>query len=270
MKKRFTAEVILKNFVIPSAVLLTYFGSFLFLSHLMHIEGVNTAFANRISKYLLAMMLLEIIVLLIVRIKSLEKIKIDKIRNEINIVELIFLFLPLTPVLQYIITNSGILLPKDIAAILGFFIVFSLLYIVIIPFALSFLGTTKTLMALGIAFTTTITSMALLSKQFNWFLHGSLKIQLLYFSVIFLLAYITLNRKDLRFVYWLVLFYFLTNSTIQFINKSDQLLGTSHEAINREMSVLLEDKKPVFTPNIYLLVYDSYICLLYTSDAADE
>lgn len=134
-----------------------------------------------------------------------------------------------------------------------------------IPLIFAKLGSKQTIMILGMAFTFSITSMATLSNYFNWFELGSLKVQLLFFSAVFLPSWLiyTFNHKaTLRFVVALV---FIFNSSTQLFAtnrlslQNDQLGGSQLLFPENRLISLIGQRTPQTTPNIYLLVYDAYV-----------
>ena len=259
MKNKITTNYLFKSIFIPLLLLTLYFGIYKVCASIINIEGVNTVFTSRTLNYLLALTSMVLVTLIFVRIKSKEKILLGHEKLDFNPRTFLLILLPLTPVVQYIVTNSGILSSTDVILILLFFVLFSLFFIILIPIAISSLSSFNTLAAIGIAFATTITSMAMLSKQFYWYFGGSLKIQLLYLFVLYGLAWLFLHLKDQKVVYFIVLFFFIANTSFQIINKVQPDRGNTQSVIDQKMNMLVSKHTLVRNPNVYLLIFDSYV-----------
>jgi hypothetical protein len=178
-------------------------------------------------------------------------------KNSIEKFDFILLLLPLTPVVQYILNNQDILSPLGSLYVFAVFAVFSALFIIIIPTLLGAVGSTKTLMILGLAFIFTITNMASLSADLRWYERGDLPSQLLLLSAVFALGWILYNLIGRKFLYFLVAVFFIANSAIQLAaghSAKTALPGTDNKLVE-----LVGSKEPLSTPNIYLLVYDAYV-----------
>lgn len=216
-------------------------------------------FTDRLWKYLLGLLaaLLVLTVLAWVFNKN-KRLSFCKFAVNLHPADFLFLLIPLTPVVQYMINNETILSLMDIALTVGFFIAFSSIYIFIIPTLFGFLRSSRTLMALGLAFAVTIINMAALSQQFHWFTKGNLKIQLVYFTVFFLVGLVLFHLKNRKLLSMIILLYFVANSGFQLISHFSRAQQTT--AVPDEfLPVVNITPRPVVTPNIYLLVYDAYV-----------
>lgn len=174
------------------------------------------------------------------------------------------LLLPLTPVVQYILNNQDILSPIGSLSVLVFFVFFSGLYIFIIPAFLGKFSSTRTLKILGLTFVFTILNMAYLSQYFYWFEEGSTKIQLMFFCGIFLVLGLLYNPKTKMILYLFIVLNFVANSSFQLLSPDVGTEGGPFAenrllfAENRLLS-FVEERTFAVSPNIYLLVYDSYV-----------
>ena len=273
--------------LIPLIVLTLYFISFSwFLSRLLpeYAVNVNAVFVSRswkVSLFLAAVLyLLFFILFAILKGNTL----IFKNRKEkFYAGDFILILLPLTPIVQYIIKNQSILSPLDSIYVLSVFIVFSVLYIIAIPALLGIVTSRRTMTLLGLAFTFTITDMASLSAQFHWIEQGDLIIQIAVFIAVFLISWILYTRAGRKFLYIAVALCLITNSAIQLMPEGETLNalgGTDNiskgalNSTNNKLVDLIGSKVPVFRPNIYLLVYDSYVAnetmLQYGIDNSDQ
>lgn len=262
MKQKLSGSFVFSNLLIPAMVLTLYFFSFSLFTDLLSIKGVNTVFSDRSLKILIPITALLALAFFYLKWQNSESFLQKHKKTKITSIDLVLILLPLTPIIQYIIINYGILSVIDMLIIISFFFFLSFFLIFLIPkFAESF-SSSRILMAIGVAFTTTLTSMPLLSKQFNWYLAGSLKIQIPIFVIIFFITFLILsvNEKDKKFVFWIIAIFFVANSAIQLVNKIGEYTHSTQADIDQKMTSLLKDKTPQRLPNIYLLIYDSYIC----------
>ncbi|HQP61274.1 MAG TPA: hypothetical protein PKX41_08695, partial [Anaerolineaceae bacterium] len=219
IKKILDVNFLVHHLFVPVLLLTVYCGTFAYVSARYLPAGVNQVFTDRLWKYLLGLLavLLVLTVLAWVFDKN-NRLSFRKFTVDLHPVDFLFLLLPLTPVVQYMVNNETILSLTDIALTVGFFIIFSSVYIFIIPVLFGFLRSTRVLMALGLAFAVTIINMAILSQQFHWFAKGSLKIQLVYFAVFFLVGLILFHLKNRKYLALVILLYFVANSGFQLIS----------------------------------------------------
>jgi len=115
------------------------------------------------------------------------------------------------------------------------------------------------LMFLGLAYTFSLTNMALLSRQFAWHQVGSLKIQFGVFASVFLLSWFFFYIKYEKLFYLLVVLIFLTTTSTQLLANINGTPQTNQKDIDNKLVTLADFRKPIVTPNIYLLVYDAYV-----------
>ena len=263
--KLFRTAVILDtkwtHFLIPLVVLTLYFVSFSwFLSWLLpeYSANVNAVFVNKSWKvsFLLAAGL-YLIFFIFFKIKKGNKLTFENSIEKLCVSDFFLILLPLTPVVQYILNNQDILSPLGSVYVFTVFVIFSVLFIIVTPTLLGIVGSTKTLMILGLVFTFAITNMALLSAEFGWFERGSLKIQLGLFSAIFLVSWILYNLIGRKFLYFVIAIFFITNSAIQLAPDDEAKITLS--TTDNKLVELVGSKIPLSTPNIYLLIYDSYV-----------
>jgi len=172
-----------------------------------------------------------------------------------SIGDVVLILVPLTPVARYIINNQDILSPLGSLYVLGVFAAFSLFFIIVAPALLSLVASSGTLMILGLAFTFTITNMAFLSAKFHWLEQGSLAIQLALFSAVFLAGSLLYNLAGRKFMYFVVVVFFVT-PTAYHLTKMD----ITSTVTDSKLEQLVDSRMPVSTPNIYLLIYDAYVC----------
>lgn len=261
LKRAFEGNFFFSNILVPSVVLFVYLVSFEYLiSPVLNIpNGVNTVFVSRSWRYFSFVLVGALIIFSIIIFRNGGKIAFTKSDEKTSSGDLILLLLPLTPVVQYIINNQDILSPLGSLSVLFFFALFSSIYIFVIPAALGFVGSTRTLIFLGLAFVFTITSMALLSSSFAWLDKGSLRIQLIFFGSTFLVTWLLYRLNDKKILHVLIVFIFVSNSIMQLSAQEDWIDRKSPPVEENKLVSLIEKVTPVVTPNIYLLVYDSYV-----------
>ncbi|RPJ73394.1 MAG: hypothetical protein EHM20_12305, partial [Alphaproteobacteria bacterium] len=259
-KNFFTASFFFSNLLIPIALLLIYCYSFAFVSSHFLLKGVNFIFTSRISKYLLILTVLVSLLTIFLRLtRKDERSETQTHLEKISLSHLPLLLLPLTPVVQYLINNQEILSFSDILSVLAFFILFSSIYILVIPALMGKLSSAQILISLGLAFAFTMINMSALSQNFNWFAKGSLKIQLLYFGFVFMLALSLMKLNYQKFLSLILLVYFVSNSFIQIISYGRNSEKEALPATENRLQSMTEGRIPESTPNIYLLVYDAYV-----------
>ncbi len=262
--KAYILEAIWMHVLIPLVVLTLYFVSFsLFLSWLLPDEygvNVNAVFVNRAWRYsLLLAAALYLVFFVLFKIKKGNRLTFGNSIQKLCVSDFILILLPLTPVVQYILHNQDILSPLGSLYVSAVFVVFSILFIIVIPTLLGIVASTKTLMILGLAFTFTITNMASLSAGFGWFEGGSLMTQLVLFSAIFLVGWILYNLIDRKFMYFVVAILFIANSAIQVTLEDWSMIAHRSTDPDNKLVQVVGSRKPLSTPNIYLLAFDSYV-----------
>jgi len=259
---------IIPNVLIPLLVLAAYSGSFAVLSSRYLVEGINFYFSF-FQFYLLLLIIglvlsVSVICLLINILKKGKKIKINNPKEQLNASDIFLLILPLTPVFQYLINNQDILSIIDIIIVVIFFVIFSSIFIFVIPLLLQNYASSWTTMALGLAFTFTITNMASLSRNFNWYASGDFVIQVLFFGFTFLFTWLLYNLRIKNVLFILITMNLVVNSFIAF-QYSDGFTSDAGDPLpinlNKDNGLLsiVDERKPDVVPNIYFLVYESYV-----------
>jgi hypothetical protein len=243
------------HILIPLSLLTLYF----VLLFLVLPYGVNRFFVSRagiISLILAAGFWLIFFVFRI--IKKDNHLTINSYEEKISASDLILILLPLTPVIQYILNNQDILSPMGSLYVLAVFVIFSAFFIIVIPALFRVIGSANTLKILGLTLTFTITNMVSLSAYFHWYNNANFTIQLLFFGAIFLVSLIIYKLIDKKLLYFLVIVYFLSNSIIQLsITPADSVVRPL--PADNKLVELVNSRKPLFMPNIYLLLYDAYV-----------
>ena len=253
--------------LIPLTVLTLYFVSFSFFLPWLLPEykiNVNAVFVDQAWKYSLILAAVSYLIFFVIfKTTKANKLTLGDSIEKVRAIDFILILLPLTPVVQFIIYNQDILSPLGSLYVLAVFLVFSVLFVIVIPTLLGIVGSTKTLMLLGMAFTFMITYMASFSAIFNWFESGSLVIQLAIFGAIFLGARLLYSHQiSRRFMYIFVVIFFITGIAFQFTPGGwgkTMPASIDQEIKDNKLVELVGSRKPLSTPNIYLLIYDSYV-----------
>jgi hypothetical protein len=248
------------NILIPVIALVLYCGSFAYFSSRFLLEGVNYYFASRLGKYLLMIAAGAVLTFgAIFRIKPGSRLTFKNPNEKLHPSDLILLLFPLTPVTQYLLINQEIMSLTDALYTWVIFAVFSGVYIFTIPALLRNFMPIRTLMILGLAFVFTITSMASISHYFNWFERGPLKIQAVILGSVFLIVWLLSTLGQKRILHILIVINFVANLSTQLLSPDNSAEASTSTVEENKLRVLVRERKPVNTPNIYLLVYDAYV-----------
>lgn len=222
-------------------------------------NGVSAVFFHRMALYLLIPLSLSGILTGILYLTS--KNRDDKLKLETEESywwRLAFVLIPLLAILQYIITNSKGLYTSEILLTIAFSLAFCLILIFILPWLLKRIASPKVLAAIGFAFCMTMFYMPLLSQHFHWLGEGSLKIQVAFLFTVFLFALILLSIKKNKIVVLMLLVFFVANSAFLIIQKIRVEKPPTLKVDDNNLA-LLSSGEQVRRPNIYLLIYDSYV-----------
>jgi hypothetical protein len=262
---------------IPLTVLTLYFVSlFFFLSRLitdytiyMYVNAIFVWYAWQYSLILAGVSYL--LFFIIFKATKGNKLMFGDNIEQVRAIDFILVLLPLTPVVQYIVNNQDILSPSGSLCILAVFLAFSMIFVIAIPALLGIVGrtkklrrfgiagSTKTLMFLGVAFTFIITNMASFSTTYHWFQEGSLVIQLGIFGAIVLAGRLLYSKQiGRKFLYLFVAVFFIAGLAFQLVPHGGNTTSPVSTNESNKLAELVGSRKPLSTPNIYLLIYDAY------------
>jgi len=259
--KRYTssfwnAGFLLSHALVPLVVVTLYC---VVLAYLLP-EGVNKVFTGRAWKFFLSLAVaVDLLAFVLWKFDKSTQLVFGKETGDVGLRDFVLLLLPLTPVVQYVIHNQDILSPVTSLSVFGIFAFMAACIVIVIPKLVGFLGSARTLAILGMAFAFTLINMAALSRQCAWLEAGSLRIQLGLFGGIFMVTWV-LDRFKLRtFLYFWIVIYFVSNSLVQaFMPGANKIAGSGSSWEDNKLVMLVGDRKPMSTPNIYLLIYDAY------------
>lgn len=222
--------------------------------------GVNKDFLMKFALFIVPVTTFLSIAFIVTSIGKKEKLQFLISDKEcLDPRDLLLLFLPLTPVFQYILNNTEILSYAEAILLFTLSAAIVSIPIIIIPLLLRQIVKMRPMMFLGLAFTFSITNMALLSKQFAWHETGETLVQLAIFCFIWAAFWLLYRIKMKEFAYIAVVLFFLSNSIFQLSGINDTLSTSEISTAENKLIQRIGDRKPAKTPNIYLLVYDAYV-----------
>jgi len=265
LKTYFSVEYFIPNIFVPLLILAIYCAIFIYLSARYLNYGINSYFAFRflriLSYLIIGLGILYIPLFVITKTKKKIDFKFISSTDKLTLSDTLLLLLPLTPVVEYIIRNQDILSFQETLFVFSFFLIFWGLFVFIAPLLFGKISSTSTLLILGLAFSFSITSMASLSYRFNWVKEGNLGIQLIFFGGTFIIVWLLFHWQNKKILHLFVLVNFIISSSIGFITKGTAEItdGPAHSYEDNELYLLIDDNTPVIQPNIYLLVYESYV-----------
>jgi len=272
----YISRAVLIHMAIPLTVLTLYFLSFYFFLSWVITEYtvyVNGIFVGYACGYCLTLAAVSYLIFFVIfKATKGNKLMFEDSIEKVRAIDFILVLLPLTPVVQYILNNQDILSPAGSLWILAVFVVFSTLFVIGIPALLGIVGRTKmlrrfgiagsttTLMFSGVAFTFMITNMASFSAIYHWFQEGNLVIQLGIFSAICLAGRLLYSKQiGRKFTYFFVIIFFIAGIAFQIVPHNSSETPPVNIDSSNKLAELVDSRKPLSTPNIYLLVYDAYV-----------
>lgn len=260
LKRFFEVNFFFSNVLVPAIASGLYCGSFAYFSSHFLLEGVNYVFVSRLGKYL-GVIVIGVLLNFLVMLKTKKgtRLTFKHLNEKFYPGDVLLLLLPLTPVVQYVLNNQEILSPVDSLFVLIIFLFFAGFYTFAIPALLGIFMSTRTLMILGLAFSFTIVSMALLSDHFAWFERGSLKTQLVVLGGVFSIVWLLYALNQRTVLYLFIVANFVVNSSVQLFVQGKSVDASSLPFEENKLLSLVGKRTPAITPNIYLLVYDSYV-----------
>ncbi len=254
--KKITLRGFLEGFFIPLSLLWVYSGIYKYIVGRLFSIGINYNFTHNLWLYLSILLGFSLPLLLILIFRQTKSPSARKSTpSKFDPLSLILVLLPMTPVVQYLIINNDMLSMIETLKIIGFFLTFSGLLVVLLPLSLKRFATLSTTMTLGMSFAYTITNMAMITRQFAWYENGTFTIQVLFLAGAYTLARV-FGRK---LVYSYIILSFIGNSVVQIFRIEPLPGGDSLSAEENHLLQLVENHTPVLTPNIYFLIYDSYV-----------
>lgn len=256
----FKIEFLIRKVFVPLVVLVAYSGSYAMLSSYFIPDGVTYEFTYLLFQYgLISIAAAGVFLLIYSFIKRPEGVKFPFTLERISSSHFFLLLLPLAPIAQYLLNNQKYLSLTDALFVVCFFVLFSGIYIIVIPALLSFLSSKRMLISIGMAFVFLILNMASLSRYYSWLGRGSNRIQLIYLVVVFIVTWLLLGIKNNRDLTMVSSIYLVATIAVQ-IQMSGLDTGQKElpEMENRIISAIGNRAPSVFA-NVYLLIYDAYV-----------
>jgi hypothetical protein len=176
----------------------------------------------------------------------------NKEHEKFSAQSLLVLFLPMTPVVQYIIANQDILTFGDSLVVGAFFLVISAVLTVGISWLLSSVIPQLLTMTVTLSLIFHVLNMANLVSLFS----GEKRLQVAVFFLAALVIFLLLAvNKKLLYIF-AIIFFVVNIATALF--QSDET--SSYQAIEQESGILnfTAQRTPVHTPDVYLMIYESY------------
>jgi len=175
------------EFLITSAIPAALITVYSVICSLLLPKGVNAAFATWMWKIIPWYLIIPASVFLLCLLFKRDLSHIFKKKPEsFNAADFIFLFIPMTPVVQYIISNQNSLSLLSSFFVFMIFAAISSVFAIIIPVLLSRFSSKKMTITAATAFVYMLMSMAALSAANGWSNRGLLAIQCLVFGAVLL------------------------------------------------------------------------------------
>lgn len=257
-------EAIRRHLLVPAAVLTLYCALLSFLlSRLLpeYDTTVTTVFLRRAGGLSLLLTAAALIVFLVgKRLIRGGTVRWPAAGEMVSPADLLLVLVPLAPVVQYIFKNQDILSLPGAFLVIAVFAVFSLLLVFAVPWLLAGAASGRTLTVLGMAFAFIITNMPALSARCRWFQTGSLKVQLVVFGGVFAISWL-LYRKPAgrKLARLLAVVFCLSSGAALLADREGPRAGGESADRPGGLAEVAGSRAPLSTPNIYLLIYDSYV-----------
>lgn len=253
--------VITRNFFVTSGLILLYSVFFTTITSAFRIkDSVNPRFVTDLTNVFQGTVSVFGVALIIIGLRSPKLMFKQVVRTLAPVKYVLIALIPLSPVIRYLIANREITPISDIVIVLLTFIGLALALTAVLPYLLSRYASGRLLLSAANAFCFTILNMASISQTFNWLKEGSTIIQFGLFGLAFVITWILLGLKrgDLSLV---IVAFIVGGAIIQVGTESEGLGETQTTEIATEDGLLttIGGRKPASTPNIYFLVYDSYV-----------
>lgn len=267
MDFRKAAQTVYKQILTPGFFLfyilmpLITFLLFLLIVFWLFPPGINKVFAARTIRYLTPAIILAGLIFLALSTSRKNEFHWLGRKGNLDHRDIVLLLFPLTPIIQYVLNNPLLLSWQDGLVVVGLFALIACVPILLVPLLFRRTAAFESVQALGLAFAFLIMDMASLSGQFAWHESGSLKILWPLLTLLWSVLWIAFQSTHKRLVYLFVTIFFILNTGMQVFNRAETVFS-SHGGQNAEaknpLFQAVTAKTPRRTPNIYLLVYDSY------------
>lgn len=258
--KYLTVTSIVGIFLIPSALLLAYsiVASSVARSFINGLS-VNYVFFTDLTQVVSLVLVVSVLMFVLVWIISPHPKFVASPRTLSLSVYVLMALLSISPIIGYVIANLGISTPFDILVIFANFIGLAAVFIVLIPYILGKYASDRMLLSTVAAFSYISLNMASITQSFNWLEAGSTPTQFGLFGVVLILIWMLLgtNKSQLAFI----IIVFIGGNTIPSLMPlfDGQPEDGLEETLVAEELLNLSSAEPQDKPDIYLLIYDSYV-----------
>lgn len=175
-------------------------------------------------------------------------------KDRFNVADFIFIMLPMTPILQYVLSNQDIMKLDDSITVLLLFTVLSILVVNLVPFVLSPIVSKKYSVSISVPLLFVVFNMASFGRTLNT---KYIAIILAVLCIVFwLLQYF--NKKKMLIGLIVILFISNTASAVVKGFGSIDAYGSLSKDGGLRFTDVTKDLTAQKKPDIYLLTYDSY------------
>lgn len=217
-------------------------------------KGLNFLFLSKIAPYSFILIISFLVLFLISnRIQGDGKFSFIKNKEPIEIINILLISLPMTPIIQYIFANQDILSITDSIVVFSFFAIIAIISVLVIPWILSPLLAKNLSIPVSISFLFIINNMASFGRT------TSLKQVTLILVTLYIISFILLffNKKSILIIVSCI--FFVSNGAVSVtklnVNDGDATINDVETTdIDQHVSNLTLQQKP----DIFLLIYDSY------------
>ena len=250
-KNIFHGDALLQMFI--ASILLNLY--ILLGQKLLPEKGLNQEFLEKLLPYSVRLSIgLFIIWLFLTWVIDKGSLLIKKEFESMELKDILLIFLPLTPIIQYIMANQDMLSIGESTKVFLFFGMLAITSLVVVPFILSPVVSKSLTIPVSLGFLFILFNMASFGRETQPLRIG-ITLGVLILSI-FLILYF--NQKNILFV--AVTVFFLANIASFAL---DEDLGNNQDqsdGIRSESRILkyTEGKVPVNTPDVYLLISESY------------
>lgn len=246
----------------PDTFLQITLALFLFVSYILGAraflpaEGLNQEFSSKLLPYsVLVTIATFVLFILLAWVKGKGTLNFKKSFEAIDLGDLLLVALPMTSIIQYIIANQDMLSLMQSGKVFIYFLIISIVGVVLIPFVLSPVISKSLSTPISLGFLFVMLNMA------NFGRVTSLTLVTIILAVLFIIIFLLLFYKQKNILLVAVSLFFITNlGTAYFgFGEEDAAEGISQsEQTESRILKYTAEKKPVNTPDVFLLIYESY------------
>lgn len=165
---------------------------------------------------------------------------------------LLVLFLPMTPITQYIIANQDILSFGDSVVVFGFFLIGSALLTVGVSWMLSRVVPQVLSLTVTLSLVFHLLNMANLVKL----LSGEKRLQVALFAIAVMVIFLLLvGNKKLLYLFSVIFFTVNIGSALM---QTDASAEGGQQEVSSGILGAIAEREPIRTPDVFLIIYESY------------